>query len=178
MARVTEHTWQRVESLEPGPSETDPLRVIDGVAGGGAARYRSDAGKRAILLPMRALEGGTPGSVVTVGCGAVPDSEVLFIDPASASGAMSLLGHLGASPEAVHIALPVGTDPRGLMREAGVVRVGDAARRIEYGLFRPGPGSRASKELFGSAPEVAEAPDVLDRREEWFRKRSGGRDGG
>jgi hypothetical protein len=178
MTWVTEQIWQRVESLGPGRSEPDPLRVVDGVGGGAAARYRSAAGERAVLVPVRHLEGSTARSPVAVEAGALAEGDVLFTDPASASSALSLLGHLGASAGPVHIALPVGTDPGGLVREAGIVRVVCPPGRLEYALFRPGPGFEASKELFGSAPEVGEAPDVLERRAEWFRKRSGGRDGG
>jgi hypothetical protein len=111
---------------------------------------------------------------VVVEGGAVPEGAVLFVDPASASGAVSLLAQLGESSGPVHVALPDGTDPDDLVREPGVLRVGDAPRRIDYALYRPGRRSAADRDLLSSAPEVAEAPDVLERREDWFRKRSGG----
>ncbi len=170
------HHWRRVESLDSGAAEQDALGVLGGGGFPDASRYRSDTGDRAVLVPTGSLRTG-PESPVSFSDPAPEGGELLFIDPANESTAVSLVSALGDRSRSVRVALPEDTNPVFLVPDAGRVYVTVGGEQVEYAIFRLGQRMRADRDELAAGPKVRESADVLDRRSDWFERREGGRHG-
>jgi hypothetical protein len=164
--------WRAVDSFASG-GLFQGLEVAVADAGLPGERFQSDAGECALLLPVGPLaEGRVPGIAIT---GAPPEAtEVLFLDPADAAGALDLLAALGGRARGVRVALPGEAGPGGLVPEAGrVVVTAEAEPPQAYRLARATDPARLDPMRPADAPRLGEDADVLDQRSKWFRSREG-----
>lgn len=164
--------WRAVDSFATG-GRLQGLEAAVADAGLSGERFQSEAGGRALLLPVGPLSGGrVPGIAVT---GAPPEAtEVLFLDPADAAGALDLLAGLGGRARGVRVALPGEAGPGGLVPEAGRVLVTAGAEPPQaYRLARPTDPARLDPMRPADSPRLGEGADVLDQRSKWFRSREG-----
>jgi hypothetical protein len=164
--------WRTVDSLPTGSlMHTLDAAIADLDLTG--ERFESDGGEHALLLPLIPLvEGDAPGVVVENAPSEA--AEVLFVDPATAASALSLLAMLGRRAETVRVALRSASDTTGLLPDAGRVTVTAGSESpVSYDLFRADDrGTLRSRRT--DTPKLGEGADVLEERSKWFQGREGG----
>jgi hypothetical protein len=164
-------SWQAVGSFAAGgPLEALAMAVADVAP---AERFESGAGRRALLLPLRALAEGKVAGIAVTGAPAEA-AEVLFLDPADGARARSLLAALGGRGRSVRVALPSEADTTGLIPEPGKVTIAaGAASPVAYRLFRPADRGELDLKRPPDVPKLGESDDVLEQRSKWFQAREG-----
>jgi hypothetical protein len=168
---MDQSNWRTVDSLPTGSlMHTLEAAIADLDLTG--ERFESDGGEHALLLPLTPLvEGDVPGVVVE---NAPSEAEVLFVDPATAASALSLLAMLGRRAQTVRVALPRASDATGLLPDAGRVTVTAGSEPpAAYDLFRADDRGTLRSRRTGM-PKLGEGADVLEERSKWFQGREGG----
>jgi hypothetical protein len=138
-------------------------------------RFESDGGEHALLLPLKPIaDGEIPGVVVEDA--SAEAAEVLFVDPATAASALSLLTMLGRRADIVRVALPNESLATGLIPDTGRVTVtAGSGPPAAYELFRSDDRGTLRSRRTGM-PKLGEGADVLEERSKWFQGREGGPD--
>jgi hypothetical protein len=119
-------------------------------------------------------DGEIPGVVVEDA--SAEAAEVLFVDPATAASALSLLAMLGRRADIVRVALPNESLATGLIPDTGRVTVtAGSGPPAAYELFRSDDRGTLRSRRTGM-PKLGEGADVLEERSKWFQGREGGPD--
>lgn len=169
---TTPTSWEPVESFGSSAAPSELLDALEALLPGGGQRFRSNAGGRAIVLPVRVLSAS--GSLVAM-IGELPGvAEVMFLDPATGDNAVGVLEILGDSAASVGVALPADAGTAGLVAAGEVSVPVESGRTVQYRLFRRAGWTQADRDRLAAGPKVGEGRDVTDERSRWFEKRHGG----
>ncbi len=164
--------WQAVHSFAmAGPFPALDIALYE--ADPAIERFESDAGGRALLVPVIGL---ASGKAARMSIRDVPSeiSEILFVDPQHGDSAVALLVALGDRAGSIRVALPDHADPNGLIPDDGAVTfVSASSGPVTCRLFRAAERQFSGLEPPAELPKLGEAEDVLERRAKWF----GGREG-
>ena len=163
--------WQPVHSFTNSGPLSD-LERSTSVAGVSCQRFESGGGGRALLLPGKQLAAGkVPGITVT---GAPAEAaELLFLDPANGTDAISLLATLGERGRRVRVALPPESDPNGLIPDPGRITLAVGSEPVVFDVFRNADPSTLKLRRPANLPKLGEDADVLEQRSKWFQAREG-----
>jgi hypothetical protein len=163
--------WQPVDSFTNSGRLSDLERSAS-VAGVSCQRFESSDGGRALLLSGKQLAAGkVPG--ITVAGGPAETAELLLLDPANGTEAVSLLGTLGERGRDVRVALPDGSDPNGLIPDPGRITLSVGSQPVVFDVFRSADPGTLKLRRPANLPKLGEDADVLDQRSKWFQAREG-----
>jgi hypothetical protein len=168
---MSQPRWQAVDSFTDSGRLSD-LERSTSVAGVSCQRFQSGGGGRALLLPRKQLEEGKVPGITVIGAPA-ETAELLFLDPANGTDAVSLLGALGERGRAVRVALPPESDPTGLIPDPGRITLAAGPEPVVFDLFRSADPGTLKLQRQAGVPKLGEDADVLEQRSKWFQAREG-----